>query len=423
MSIHYLFPRIRHIDDVLPYIDEACFRVVEKDCGNTYINYVRMGDETFPPVPTEEEWLRAGDDQWELHNLDQEYQRAVIRRECRGLVFDTATGKLVSRPFHKFFNVGEREDLDYDSLRFDSDAHVVQDKIDGSMVRPIPTPLGMRWATKMGITDVAMAAEAWLVDHPDYAEMASYYMQHGYTPLFEFTSPGTRIVVDYGVEPTMTLLAVRSNLDGGYLLQDALENIGDRWGIPVVGTHPSFVTTPKAFVDAVKLSDLDEGIVIQWDNGHRVKVKTETYTILHRVKEAARTERTLVTAVLDQSVDDLLPLLPTEDRAKVTKYIHTFWGCMDRLAIDVSALYTDARLTCASKKEFAISTAKTLTQLERAMVFGLWDNKILSPRAAAMLIIKGGLASETKWAEMKQKIEASAFRNFDTSWGSMEVVE
>ena len=131
----------------------------------------------------------------------------------------------------------------------------------------------------------------------------------------------------------------------------------------------------------------------------------------------------MVTAVLDQSVDDLLPLLPTEDRAKVTKYIHTFWGCMDRLTIDVSALYTDARLTCVSKKEFAISTAKTLTQLERAMVFGLWDNKILSPRAAAMLIIKGGLASETKWAEMKQKIEASAFRNFDTSWDSMEVVE
>ena len=40
---------------------------------------------------------------------ERERQLFLLRRECRGLAF-TSDGKIVARRFHKFFNVGERDD-------------------------------------------------------------------------------------------------------------------------------------------------------------------------------------------------------------------------------------------------------------------------------------------------------------------------
>jgi len=422
MAVHYRFPLIRHIDDVLPFIDADCFRVVAKDCGNTYINYVKMGNDTFPSMPTEAEWTRAAGDDYELHGLNQDADRAAIRRECRGIAFDTATGEIVSRPFHKFFNVGEREDMDIPTLNFNA-AHVVQDKVDGSMVRPVPTEAGIRWGTKMGVTDTAMFAETWLVDHPDYYELAERYMSEGFTPIFEYVSPENRVVVDYG-KRDMILLAVRDNLTGNYLLHDALVNIGERYGIPVVGVYDPVEGDPTTYLSAIKDSDdLDEGIVIQWDNGHRAKVKTETYSILHKVKEAGRTERTLIQAIWDGKVDDLLPLLPEDERAKVQKFVSLFWKSVSDLSDDIFVLYNSMRAEYDTKKDFALGTADTLTQMERGVVFGMWDDKY-GATDAGINIIKNGLSSETKWAETKQNIAmATNLNNLVAHWQGTEDIE
>ena len=87
MTLHYPFPTIMTIEDVLPHIDNY-FRVVKKNDGYTYINYSMMTPAVFPPV----------------EGTDEERLKASIRRECRGITFDTKTGQIVSRPFHKFFN-------------------------------------------------------------------------------------------------------------------------------------------------------------------------------------------------------------------------------------------------------------------------------------------------------------------------------
>lgn len=416
MAVHYEFPPIRHIDDVLPYIDGDCFRVSAKACGNTYINYVKMGNDTFPPfVSLHEFQLGTG----ELANLS-----AAIRRECRGIAFDTATGSIVSRPFHKFFNVGEREDMDIPTLNFGA-PHVVQDKVDGSMLRPIPTEFGIRWGTKMGVTDVALIAEDWMVDHQYFYEFAERYMREGKTPIFEFTSPGNRVVVDYGAEPQMTLLAIRDNVTGQYFDYDnTLMLIAERWNIPLAKAYDPVEGDPTVYLSAVKSSDdLDEGIVIQWDNGHRAKVKTETYSILHKVKEAGRTERTLIQAIWDGKVDDLLPMLPEDDRARVQRFVSAYWRDVRTLGADIFALYNAMRDEYETKKAFALGTADSLTQMERGVVFGMWDGKY-GATDAGLNILKGGLSSETKWAETKQNLAlATNFSPLTAHWQGTEGME
>jgi RNA ligase len=147
MSLHYNFPIIESINDVLPHIAGRPEFIVAKKDGYQVVNYVMSNSETFNGATPEQ---------------------SAILRECRGLVFGE-DGKVLSRRYHKFFNHGERGDQEPDFCK----PHVILEKLDGSMISPIwINGEGFRWTTKMGITDVAMQAEVFVANHPDYTELA-----------------------------------------------------------------------------------------------------------------------------------------------------------------------------------------------------------------------------------------------------------
>jgi len=191
----YSFPVINNISDVLPCIENRSeFVVVEKDYA-TIVNYVVCKSDTFDM-------------------LSKDDHCAKVRRECRGIMFNH-DGDIISRPFHKFFNIGERPET-MPSVISLSRPHRLAVKLDGSMVRPFPTSSGIRWGTKMGITDIALDAEVFVAKNPRYTEFAQWAIQNKLTPLFEWCSRGNRVVIDYSQE-SLTLLAVRDNTTGEYL--------------------------------------------------------------------------------------------------------------------------------------------------------------------------------------------------------------
>ena len=190
--MNYDFPEIKTIQDVLPHI-EGCteFRVMEKDWYSV-VNYMVSLEETF---------------RWD----SDDPVGSTVRRECRGLIFNRE-GELVSRPYHKFFNVGEKEETQLNKVNL-YEPHVVLEKLDGSMIRPIPTPEGFRLATKAGVTDVAMNAEVFIADKPHYATFIRKCFQRNTTPIFEWCSRANRIVVDYP-EDQLILTAMRYVFEG-----------------------------------------------------------------------------------------------------------------------------------------------------------------------------------------------------------------
>lgn len=106
----YDFPQINHISDVLPHIDGRDeFRVMEKE-GYTVITYAVAFEETF---------------KWD----DNDSVGSLIRRECRGISFNQ-DGVLISRPYNKFFNVGEREETQLNKINL-YEPHIVLEKLDG----------------------------------------------------------------------------------------------------------------------------------------------------------------------------------------------------------------------------------------------------------------------------------------------------
>ena len=415
MSIHYPFPAIRHISDVLPFIDDTCFRVVEKD-GLTFINYNMMGPDTFPPITRGS----VAGDACEAYWADQSNLRAAVRRECRGIAFDSDTGAIVSRPFHKFFNLGEREDVTVACMDLSRMPRIIE-KLDGSMIRPLTTEFGIRWGTKMGITDVGMLAEEFVAGsvarggRSPYVSIAEMCIKEGVTPIFEFCSPRARIVVDYPVE-TMVLLAIRDNVTGEYWDRWRVLSAAGTFGVPVVdyvdaqasprlesSQYTELVSDIAVAADAVRASEVGEGKILVFNDGHAVKIKSDWYVRLHRAKDMLRTERRLVELIVAGELDDLLALLSEADFAAVQSYQVAFWRSCNTQTDVLKEIYRSARAQFPTKKDFALSDfRKGLSAPYQSMVFSMWDG--LEPFDLFMETVRRGLSSETRWTTVKEEL-------------------
>ena len=362
--LHYEFPVIEHISDVLPFVEgHKNFVVVDKG-DYTVINYVVQTDDTF-----------AGPDD----------QTKIMRRECRGLMFGP-DGKLVRRAFHKFFNVGEPT-LPASAVNLDQSGRFLE-KLDGSMVTPVLIDGHVRWCTRMGITHVAMEAEAWVQQHLEYVDLANACLDAGLTPIFEWCSRKNRIVLDYP-EDRLVLLAFRDMTSGKYLSHGPLVDIAESFGIEPVNTvMASDSRGVEEVIETISEWEGTEGVVLAFEDGHRAKIKTSWYRALHRTKDAMRQERHLVELIMFGGVDDLLPVLSDEDRARVEEYIYSFHVSLEAYAQTIGhTLQCWKHHTNGDRKKFAIESAGSgLDPLMRTFLFQFWDAQIDSLHDAVAIL-------------------------------------
>ena len=393
--ITYDFPHITHINDVLPHIkDRKEFRVLEKE-GYNVINYAVAFEETF---------------KWD----DNDPIGSAVRRECRGLIFDIGTGNLISHPYHKFFNVGEKEETQLNKINL-YEPHVVLEKLDGSMIRPIPTPEGFRLATKAGITDVAMNAEVFVADKSHYNTFIRKCIQKGTTPLFEWCSRKNRVVVDYPTD-NLILTGIRYNDTGKYVDYEVMKNYATSWNIPVVKAVDGLaVQNIELFVKQVREWDDGEGIVLRFDTGHMVKVKADDYVLRHRSKESISQEKNVLQTLLDDAVDDLVPLLTPEDADRLRSFEMAFRASLEDVACDLAELFVTGNTKYPDKKDFAVEFVQ----------------KILLPKyAPIMYAMKGGKGSQEVLIEMigkslssQPKIDAVRWMFGGIDWNHIDTQE
>ncbi len=349
--MHYQFPIITHIDDVLPSIknrDE--FKVIEKD-DYIVVNYMLQTNDTFPPIF--------------IGDSDDEDYNAKMRRECRGLIF-AKNGKLIRRSFHKFFNLNEKMECLEDNVDV-SLPHVVLEKLDGSMVTPLPLETGMRWATKAGITDVSMQAEIFVAKNPKFSAFAKKAIGSNIIPIFEWCSPKNRIVIKHK-EDQLILTGLRKQATGEYATYNQLKAIANYDGIPYVQE----TRRPKA--DAIDI----EGVVLSFDSGHKLKVKTEWYVTIHRAKEEILNEKRVIAVILDDKLDDILPHLPEDDKKALEDFRNAFVEGLLKTASDIQACWFQNRkgtmVAAPTRKEFALNVAPGLPEFWAGIIFQSWDD-------------------------------------------------
>ena len=345
----YDFPEIKTIQDVLPHIEGRDeFKVMEKD-WYTVINYAVAFEETF---------------QWDSNDP----VGSAVRRECRGLIFDD-NGVLISRPYNKFFNIGEKEETQLNKINL-YEPHIVLEKLDGSMIRPIPTADGFRLATKAGITDIAEQAEAFIADKSNYNIFIRKCIQKGTTPIFEWCSRKNRIVVDYP-EDNLILTGLRYNDTGKYVDYEVMVNYATAWNIPVVkAVNGLAVQNIDLFVRQVREWDDGEGIVLRFDTGHMCKVKSADYVLRHKSKDSISQEKNVLNCILQDSVDDLIPLLTPEDGERIKSFQGAFWKGLEDVGMDIHDAYRQIERG-QDQKEFATMAVPSVLPQYQPFMFKL----------------------------------------------------
>jgi RNA ligase len=349
--VFYDFPVIKSLDDVLPAIKDADEFIVADREDHFIVNYVVNFPTSFPPVETVND---------------------AIRRECRGMVFDH-NGDLISRRLHKFFNINERPETQANLIDL-GQPHVIMDKMDGSMITPIPLQKGMRFGTKMGITEVGMNAETFAFMQEGYQNFANWCEYNRLTPIFEWTSRKNRIVIDYSVD-NLVLTAIRENYTGEYIAN--FQEIGTSWNIPVVQTYNQIEEITQ-FIETVRGMAGIEGYVLRFNNGHMLKFKTEEYCLLHNSREVAATEHQIIQAIVENRIDDLKSLLIKEDLDKVNELEKEFWVSIGHQEWKYNAIFNHAyHLSSGDKKKFALEIAPQYDRDDVSILYQLFDGREL----------------------------------------------
>jgi RNA ligase len=258
---------------------------------------------------------------------------------------------LISRPYHKFFNIGEKQETHLNKVNL-NEPHVILEKLDGSMIRPIPTSDGFRLATKAGVTDVSINAENFIIDKPHNSAFINKCIQKRTTPIFEWVSRKNRIVVDYP-EDNLILTAIRHLNTGEYVLYDSMRQYAESWNIPVVGAISGDDRDLGNIVEHIRKWKDSEGIVIRFNSGYMAKSKSDDYVLRHKSKEAISQEKNILKIIIEDSVDDLIPILTLEDAYRLREFERAFWMSMEDVGTDIYDKYKV--LDCGQdQKEFAM---------------------------------------------------------------------
>lgn len=359
--MNYEFPLIYDVEQIREAIaGRPEFAIHDK--GDYFVaDYAVNFEDSFPPVTDE---------------------RTAVLRECRGLMFDKE-GYLISRAFHKFFNINEREETQANLITgsndFVSGNFVVLDKMDGSFIRPVRINGVVRLCTKNGITEQALMAEKFVEASPirdQYHNLFETLTRCDMTGVFEYCSRENQVVLDYA-EPTLVLTGIRSNLSGSYCLYAYITDIAQSYGVPVVADIKALWSLPlDEIMSTVKASEFMEGVVLRFNNGHMVKLKSEWYCLRHHAKDSIWLEKNLIETHLSGKLDDIMPMLDDNFRARVEKYIAAVGEGIKASVDRVYQIVHDIKQNCATRKEqAAYVNAGGIAEQFKPVIFAALDEK------------------------------------------------
>ena len=254
---------------------------------------------------------------------------------CRGLICDQ-DGNVLYRPFKKFFNLeehlGQKKELPTTPFK-------VHEKLDGSLgiIYKVNGQYAVATRGSFKSEQALHATEILRTKYPNFRQTDDM------TVLVEIIYPENRIVVDYKGKDDLIFLAAIYNETGETL-------IAEERAVPM----------PRAKVytdvtDIMKLTekerDNEEGYVIEWDNGLRLKVKFSEYKRLHWLLSSVNSKTIWDLLREGSDIDKVLDHVPDE-----------FYDWVKKVAAELNFSFNEIESSC--KKSMVILSGKTFSGTE-----------------------------------------------------------
>lgn len=289
-----------------------------------------------------------------------------ITLSCRGLILDNE-GNVIARPFPKFFNLEELKPEQIPNEPFE-----VFEKMDGSL--GILFYYNDEWhlASKGSFTSEQAVRGRQILEKYKYK-----YLPTDTTYLFEIIYPENRIVVDYGKDEKLVMIASIQTNATDY------RKSGHEWNLYEEKTHYEelgFEIVPRydGINDYTKLKEMiksnSEGFVIRFKSGMRMKIKGEDYVYLHRIITNISSKEIWMILKNGEPLEPILQNVPdefdewvkktVEDLNKEYKEIENHCKFIFKLIMNVNNIQ--------SRKDFANQAC----QYEHSgILFSMYDNK------------------------------------------------
>jgi len=237
-----------------------------------------------------------------------------ITLSSRGTIYNKSNGHLVGLSMSKFFNLNEHESTRLESLPLHLGFKAFE-KVDGSLGCLYRHNGEFRIATRGSFySDQAKKA----------TEMLKRYDLTSLSPdvtlLFEIIYPENKIVVNYGSKEELTLLAVFDYRTESELPWDQVELIAQQCGftLPKVYNH----TLDELVEMAKTIPFQEEGWVLRFENGLRVKVKGADYLRIAKIK-SHMSPLAFWEAFLERKAEEYLASIPEELREEAEEIYGT----------------------------------------------------------------------------------------------------
>ena len=278
-----------------------------------------------------------------------------IVMECRSLILEAVTLKVVSRSFDRFFNYGEALNV---MPEIDWTRAVAYEKVDGSLIKIYNhkghwyistkgTAYGESDCMGYGITFAELVYKALgCADDAEFQDLCERVdLWPEFTYIYELTSVENRVVRRYDGYK-LHVLAVRANDDGRYVTDTERDN-----ALMIGAEQPDgvmFDSAQDCLRAAQGLKNLDEGYVVYQDGVPVAKVKSPAYVAVHHIRGEGLNPKRIMQLVLSGEQNEYLNYFP-EDENVIIPYVEAFLTLTD----EIGDTY-DSIKEIVDQKEFAL---------------------------------------------------------------------
>jgi RNA ligase len=267
-------------------------------------------------------------------------------RDARGIIFEKKTGRLVAKPFPKFFNLGEMEEVSL--LNLPKEPYEVFEKCDGSL--GIIYYYGGKWnvATRGSFNSEQAVKGAEILKRYNVEVLPTYC-----TFLVEIIYPENKIIVDYKGEEKLVMLGAYSAQTQEEADWEWVTHIAKISGIPRANKYEY---TIEQMIEMQKTMPKDEeGFVVRFESGARVKIKGHEYLRIAKIISQLSPLSLWEGMELGQVKNEYLSQVPEEFQKEIEPIIEAlenqYSTVLAEIKVDVSKVMKLPEFTSPLNKE------------------------------------------------------------------------
>ena len=308
-------------------------------------------------------------------------------QDCRGLVLEMNTWKVMSLAFRKFFNAqeGNAAKIDWNT------AHVLE-KLDGTMIQ-----VYWDWNKNVWFAGTTGTAEGegevnnkmgttfndlfWDTVNNKYS-FNDCLLDKNHIYVFELTTPYNIVVKPHG-ESSATILTVRNRETLEELPGKDLEMAAISLGLPLVKKYDLNVKDVNTLLHTFEgMTWSEEGYVVVDGNFNRVKIKNPAYLAVHHLK-GKTAEHNILTIVKTNEIEEFASTFP-ERKEELYRLKENYDKLSERLNVTWEILKLDKPkdITPGEKKRYAMKVFEVCNDTElksfTGLYFGMAEGKIAS---------------------------------------------